>query len=812
MSEELAITTNPHEEFVPETIDTTAPPNPLKKINQYLRGRYLWAALTGAVLGACAAGAGYHLTPLTYSSTALIRINPALQPLMYKTADNEILPMYDIFLESQVQLLSSQRILLKAYETPEWQAKNVNPKMSALEFDDAVDIVHPQNSEYIKVRFRDRLPERAPVAAKAILEAYSSVYDEFNNNDAPGRMRALEARRTQLKNELDNTNEKIVQFAREFGGAGDLMKMLSAKQDALIKYQQGLQEAQILLAFAKSVSNQPTTMPSADKPISIGDVTMEMAEKIDPDIQTLMVQRGEAQRSIDLAREHGLAINHPAVKDNVTLVRYLTAQIDARVASAKERIAKLGVSAAAPAAVGHDGVSLLEQASRNVAQLTELVHAAEKDVKEIANQQEGIDKLRVDAHLKEQWLDEVKTQIDHVNLEANASQQRLSISDPDFPLRPDKDRRMAAAGAGGFGGFALGVGIFALIGFLDRRLKTVDDARDSLDRSKRILGILPYLPEDLSDPEQAGTAAFCVHHIRTLLQIGGQGTSHTVMAVTSPAPGDGKTSLVISLGLSYAASGAKTLLIDSDLIGAGLTTRVNSIVRRKIGAILLREKRISEKQLAEALDIAQKQGKRLGEVLTSLGYVQAADLEHALSMQRETSLGLLDVLDGEPMSECLINGWAPNLSVLPMGNVGASHAGQISLRAVRRIMSEARANFDVVLIDTGPILGSLEACIFAAAVDEVIVTVARGQQRPLVEKTFSRLREIGAHIAGIVFNRAASEDVERGGYSGSATSQRYHSPGAIEEVNGAARMRRLGPVAWAVAGEGNAPHDAGGSL
>jgi Mrp family chromosome partitioning ATPase len=281
------------------------------------------------------------------------------------------------------------------------------------------------------------------------------------------------------------------------------------------------------------------------------------------------------------------------------------------------------------------------------------------------------------------------------------------------------------------------------------------------------------------------------------------------MAVTSPAPGDGKTSLVTSLGLSYAATGARTLLIDSDLIGAGLTTRVNSIVRRKVGAILLREKLISEKQLTEALDLAQRQGKRLGEVLTALGWVKEGDLERALSIQKESSLGLLDVLDGEPLSDCLINGWAPNLSVLPMGNVGANHAGQISLRAVRRIIAEARANFDVVLVDTGPILGSLEACILAAAVDEVIVTVARGQQRPLVEKTFSRLREIGAKIAGIVFNRAASDDLERGGYSGSATSQRYHSPGFAEEVNGTARMRRLGPVAWAVAGDANESHEPG---
>ena len=45
-------------------------------------------------------------------------------------------------------------------------------------------------------------------------------------------------------------------------------------------------------------------------------------------------------------------------------------------------------------------------------------------------------------------------------------------------------------------------------------------------------------------------------------------------SVTSASSGDGKTSLTLALGLSFAASGSRTLLIDSDLVGAGLTARL----------------------------------------------------------------------------------------------------------------------------------------------------------------------------------------------------------------------------------------------
>ena len=89
-----------------------------------------------------------------------------------------------------------------------------------------------------------------------------------------------------------------------------------------------------------------------------------------------------------------------------------------------------------------------------------------------------------------------------------------------------------------------------------------------------LLGILPNLPDRLTDPAQAATAAHCVHQIRTMLQINA-GEDRNVFAITSASPGDGKTSLTLALGLSFAASGSRTLLIDGDLVGAGLSTRLN---------------------------------------------------------------------------------------------------------------------------------------------------------------------------------------------------------------------------------------------
>jgi len=81
--------------------------------------------------------------------------------------------------------------------------------------------------------------------------------------------------------------------------------------------------------------------------------------------------------------------------------------------------------------------------------------------------------------------------------------------------------------------------------------------------------------------------------------------------------------------------------------------------------------------------------------------------------------------------------------------------------ALRRLLSEAKKHFDLIIVDTGPILGSIEASLVCAAADRTILAVARNQQRPLVEKSIQHLQAIGAQLAGVVFNRAQARDFER---------------------------------------------------
>src|SRR6202042_458866 len=153
--------------------------------------------------------------------------------------------------------------------------------------------------------------------------------------------------------------------------------------------------------------------------------------------------------------------------------------------------------------------------------------------------------------------------------------KNVEVIDYGAEAQPAGNKRPMAAIVGFIFGGAMPLGILILYAMVDLRFRYSDDANEADLAGVALLGILPNLPDRLSDPQQAGIAAHCVHQIRTMLQINRTNDEPQVVTITSAASGDGKTSLTLALGLSYAACGARTLLIDCDLIAAGLTHRLN---------------------------------------------------------------------------------------------------------------------------------------------------------------------------------------------------------------------------------------------
>jgi Mrp family chromosome partitioning ATPase len=132
--------------------------------------------------------------------------------------------------------------------------------------------------------------------------------------------------------------------------------------------------------------------------------------------------------------------------------------------------------------------------------------------------------------------------------------------------------------------------------------------------------------------------------------------------------------------------------------------------------------------------------------------------------------GVLDALEGVPLERCVVETGVDGLSLLPVGDARAADVDRLTPSSFRRLLAECRERYDAVVIDTGPVLGSIEAAFATASADDVVVVLPRGELRSVAESALQRLRQLGVRIAGVVFNRALVKDVAHSNYSSKSVS------------------------------------------
>jgi Mrp family chromosome partitioning ATPase len=99
------------------------------------------------------------------------------------------------------------------------------------------------------------------------------------------------------------------------------------------------------------------------------------------------------------------------------------------------------------------------------------------------------------------------------------------------------------------------------------------------------------------------------------------------------------------------------------------------------------------------------------------------------------------------------------LSIIPAGSPTPYSAELLESPAMLRLLELARAQYDLVVIDTPPLTGITDAASIAAIVDGVILVVREGvTDRPELELTLRRLARVNGRIMGVVFNDAHGRD------------------------------------------------------
>jgi Mrp family chromosome partitioning ATPase/uncharacterized protein involved in exopolysaccharide biosynthesis len=695
---------------------------PLRKAHQLLRGRYVLALILAGVCGIAGAGAGFISQRPAYKSDGLIEVKPIIPDI---DSYDRVMLMYGTHMQSQVAWLKSERLIRFALDRPEW--KNVKPDFGpdmAFAFNQNLTVTYLKNTPLIQVTYSDPDPKVAPVAVRAVINTYKERFSGEHLKTTNRKIEHWESSKDECRRGIEADKRAIEELAAPYG-YDDLSTLLNSQLSEQIRLDALVRDAE--MDFTAARESKPAPMSIED--IARVDPTMEQHKRIRDDLEL------QVEQSL-----FTLGANHPNVKRMQNQLQVRTTLLEKYADEFRTKYSGVRVASdGRPNNLVPADPGVLQQS------LDRLKRFAESERKKTASLGQTFRKIQnAKGEINELSLrlKEAEDQIEKLNFQKSMVGELNVISDGSTAAQ-DKDKRIQLAAIGLLGGGMLPVGLMLVVGLLDGRYRYSDEATGVENPGgARLLGILPNLPDRLSDPEQAAIAAHCVHQVRTMLQInggvGGVTDSRRVIAVTSASPGDGKTSLTLALGLSYAACGTRTLLIDCDLVGAGLTHRMN--------------------------------------VNATEGVLEAIGNRSLLTYVRPTEID--------------------NVSILPVGAAQAHHAGTLSPAGLRRLIEEAEQNFDTILIDTGPLLGSIEAPLVCSAADRVVLTISRGQQRPLVERSISHLAAIGARLAGIVFNRAEQSDFARSisGMSVRSFSERPHRAAAT-----VASGERIGPVARAVA-------------
>ena len=249
---------------------------------------------------------------------------------------------------------------------------------------------------------------------------------------------------------------------------------------------------------------------------------------------------------------------------------------------------------------------------------------------------------------------------------------------------------------------------------------SLDDALISQEAAERTAGVpvlatVPHVPSwkrrdrplviSISNPTSPAAEAY--RSLRTSLQFARQEREIRTILVTSPASEEGKTTTLANLGAVFAQAGNRVVLVSCDL----------------------RRPRI---------------GKFLGV---------------------DESAGLTSVLVGQHTLEQVVRPVQGNqrLCVLASGPVPANPAELLNGQRAREVFATLKASFDIVLIDSPPVLPVTDAVVLSRQVDATLLVVACGRtRRGELQRAAEKLEQVNAPVIGMVLNEMTRQGT--GGY------------------------------------------------
>lgn len=695
------------------------------------RRNWLLALGLGLLFAALAGPAVWFSIGAWYSATFLLRVAYQEKALIYSNAERLSESEYDIFKNTQVQLLLGRFVLTAALKKPEGNPiyrlpilKEQNDPVGWLT--KKLSVSFPGKSEIMEIRLTTTDRKEAAQIVSGVVEAYMSEVVDVEKAQRRDRVSELDRLFTDKEQEVRNRRSELKQLAEQLGTAEtenlNLRQRLTLEE--LATYRQELARSEFEVGRLRSdLASRRSELDSVNSN-EISDLECEMFAQNDQVlrnlIQEIMYKKMDSQYTSGVLKDTGK-------KSNKFIDKYQP-ELDRIENDYKDRMDQVRME------IKHKRQVDVEKDIKRVEAAIDIANKQQKanvdDVQRLRKLAEqfgsssvDVEMLRNDIANREKSLESIRNEREKLKVELRAASRVTPLQrKAEEPLEASNyTMRVGLTVVASLLGLCLPAGGIIWWDTSHQRINTSKQVSDRLGIS--VIGSMPIIPSRVL--RHLGSPSKRNQHWQLRLTESVDGISarllrradleqRRVVMVTSAVSGEGKTTLAAQLAMSLARAGRRTVLVDFDL---------------------------RQPSFDDAFGLARSPG--VSEILRN-----ESDLDGAVQ-QTQTA----------------------NLAVITAGRWNRIALSALANGAAYSLFKELRDDYEFVVVDTSPILPIADARFVSQYVDSVVFCVFRDiSEAPRILAACEILEAFGVQCIEAVVTGASEKDTGRAGYYHSSVS------------------------------------------
>lgn len=632
---------------------------------------------------------------------------------------------------NETELLRSRRIaedVLRSlaespYRTELAIMRDTDVQGNTITFDDRVRLLRENTSvENLKDTDVLRVSVRAPSAFEAsfLANALAEEYYRYKLRSARGEISEI---RQFLEQQLEVVRDQLSQSEELERAYKESRGVSSLDDEARTMVEQSTNLHAIYNQTESDLNAELRRMDYLKRQLEDvrGSLVEDMSNITSPIIETLQSEIADKQSRL------AALVSNPGPGTEVT-INALENEIETIKGKLVEEVRKIagGAGSLEPLKTSQELFESILKSEVEIKALTaraealrEAIANVDYDLEQLPEKTLVLARLTRDRKLNEELYLMLNEKYEEARISEAAKSAGVEIVDtakpPEFPIKPRKKLNILF---GMLFGLALGVGITLLIDLLDDTIKTpeelermaltalgtipivnIEDIRRRLKRQGKELTAQDEVRLESKmitrfSPKSPISEAY--RSLRTNIQFSDIDNPKRVILMTSAATKEGKSTTCVNLAITFAQTGSRVLLVDSDLRRPTLHSFFN------------------------------------------------VDKMYGLSNVLIGSLSFNDVIKRTEVE---------NLDLITAGDIPPNPAEMVASERMRMFLEEARNRYDVVLLDSPPVVAVTDAAILTTRADATILVVSSGMTgRSELKRAIGLIRSVGSNVLGVILN------------------------------------------------------------